>query len=240
MTSAINIAKAIVKESLRQEVPATHHRLHILLYITYCYGILHLKRPMFTNGVQAWISGPLVKDVMVYYRLIGESEEIPKPKFFISFLTEKELALIRSVISICKRLTTEQLHKMITAKGSAWREHYSDKNFGDDAHPIFYTMDDNFVISEFASILSNNQSITEEEPKKREKNVFFIDVRYKVKILGIGAHASFTEEYNQEIVDWALKKAVEVGEGDHTEILYFDGYDIEIPVHFFVDKIIQS
>jgi uncharacterized phage-associated protein len=120
---ALNVAKFLVYLAACEEEPdfLSHLRLQKLLYYVQGWSLANRNKAMFTERIEAWAHGPVVRDVYAVLSSFGRRpilvEDIGEP----ADLTEEEMAFIQSVWESYKQFSASSLREM-THNESPWLE----------------------------------------------------------------------------------------------------------------------
>ena len=118
MAKAIEVARYLVHRAAAEEEPEflTHLRIQKLLYYVQGWSLANRKQPMFSERIEAWTNGPVVRDVYPYFARHGSlpipPSEVPEP----TGLTDPEAEFIESVWNAYKKFSAWSLREMTHAE----------------------------------------------------------------------------------------------------------------------------
>lgn len=74
--NAVTLSKYILSKCTEDASPVSNLQLQKILYYIQEYALQHLSRPLFEEKIQAWMFGPVVKEVYDEYKSYGSNEII--------------------------------------------------------------------------------------------------------------------------------------------------------------------
>ena len=120
---ALDVARYLIYLAAVEPEPEylTHMRLQKLLYYVQGWSLALKKRPMFSDRIEAWAHGPVVRSVYPQFADFGD-QPIPPQKLLISDrLSDEDREFIESVWEAYKGYSSSSLRAM-THKEAPWRE----------------------------------------------------------------------------------------------------------------------
>lgn len=124
--SAMDIADYVVKRCAEQRQPVSNLQLQKILYYIQLNFFLMFDKCAFSDEIQAWRHGPVVKEVYYKYNIFGRHKIIPHVKHSKSnlFLT-KHRNLIDRVTDTCMQLNSYQLADRACKTGGPWHQSFT-------------------------------------------------------------------------------------------------------------------
>ena len=96
-------------------------KLNKLLYFAQGYAYEKLGRPLFSDKIEAWDLGPVVRDVYKKYQYCGKSAiDVVDDAFDVDMFDEEELSLLMCVAANYGKYTASTLVDMTHVSGSPW------------------------------------------------------------------------------------------------------------------------
>jgi len=123
--TARDVANYIVKECSDHDISITNLQLQKILYYIQVHFLQKENRALFSDDIEAWQLGPVVRDVYDQYSTFGSMDlyEIEKPE--VEF-TEHERKVIMDITKRKPKLRTWQLTEETHKEGRAWAQVYRD------------------------------------------------------------------------------------------------------------------
>lgn len=123
--TARDVANYIVKECSDHDISITNLQLQKILYYIQVHFLQKENRALFSDDIEAWQLGPVVRDVYDQYSTFGSMDlyEIEKPE--VEF-TEDERKVIMDITKRKLKLRTWQLTEETHKEGRAWAQVYRD------------------------------------------------------------------------------------------------------------------
>ena len=123
--TARDVANYIVKECSDHDISITNLQLQKILYYIQVHFLQKENRALFSDDIEAWQLGPVVRDVYDQYSTFGSMDlyEIEKPE--VEF-TEDERKVITDITKRKLKLRTWQLTEETHKEGRAWAQVYRD------------------------------------------------------------------------------------------------------------------
>lgn len=123
--TARDVANYIVKECSDHDISITNLQLQKILYYIQVHFLQKENRALFSDDIEAWQLGPVVRDVYDQYSTFGSMDlyEIEKPE--VEF-TEDERKVIMDIAKRKLKLRTWQLTEETHKEGRAWAQVYRD------------------------------------------------------------------------------------------------------------------
>jgi len=123
--TARDVANYIVKECSDHDLSITNLQLQKILYYIQVHFLQEEKRALFSDDIEAWQFGPVVRDVYDQYSTFGSMDlyEIEKPEVD---LAEGERNVIMKIVKDKLKLRTWQLVEQTHEEGRAWARVYRD------------------------------------------------------------------------------------------------------------------
>lgn len=115
MKSAHDVAKYII-EKLGEVSPM---KLHKLIYYSQCWSLVWDERPIFSEKVEAWANGPVIREVYNIHR--GRFSITDWPLGDASNLSKSEKKTIDAVLSVYGKKTAQWLSDL-SHKETPWIE----------------------------------------------------------------------------------------------------------------------
>lgn len=122
MATASKIAKYIVKEALKRNMPVTNLKLQKLLYFVQGVHLFMNEKVAFPDEIIAWQYGPVVKDVYYEYSIYGANDIIPIDKNEKIILSMRLKKLVNFVLDDLLRYSDIALVKETKKEGSPWSQ----------------------------------------------------------------------------------------------------------------------
>lgn len=121
--SAMDIADYVVKRCAERRQPVSNLQLQKILYYIQLNFFKDFDKCAFSDDIQAWRHGPVVKEVYYKYNIFGRHKIIPQVKHSKSnlFLT-KHRNLIDQVTDACIQLNSWQLAERACKNGGPWHQ----------------------------------------------------------------------------------------------------------------------
>lgn len=121
--TARDVANYIVKECSDHDLSITNLQLQKILYYIQVHFLQNENRALFSDDIEAWQLGPVVRDVYDQYSTFGSMDlyEIEKPE--VEF-TEEERKVIMDIVKKKLKLRTWQLVEETHEEGRAWARVY--------------------------------------------------------------------------------------------------------------------
>ena len=122
MPDAIDVARYLVHLAASEPEPdyLSHMRLQKLLYYTQGWSLALRDRPMFSERIEAWAHGPVVRDVYPHFADFGDTPILPESVALPQSLSAEDRSFIDSVWEAYKVYSTISLRRM-THKEAPWR-----------------------------------------------------------------------------------------------------------------------
>lgn len=123
--TARDVANYIVKECSDHDLSITNLQLQKILYYIQVHFLQNENRALFSDDIEAWQFGPVVRDVYDQYSTFGSMDlyEIETPDVD---LTEDEQRVIMDITRKKLKLRTWQLVEETHEEGRAWARIYKD------------------------------------------------------------------------------------------------------------------
>lgn len=121
MYSAYDIADYIIQQYDSQGKTVSNLKLQKILYFIQAEFLVSIKKPCFTEQIEAWSFGPVVPEIFCKYRVYG-CINIPVSKNKIR-LTTKDTAMINDIINECDKYSASELTQ-ITLHQLPWINAY--------------------------------------------------------------------------------------------------------------------
>jgi uncharacterized phage-associated protein len=123
MARAYEVARYLVRLAADEEEPdfLTHLRLQKLLYYVQAWSLAQRGTPLFSEQIQAWANGPVVREVYSRFRDIGRRPILPEdmePDREID-LDEEDRAFVAAVWESYKGFSAWSLREM-THEEAPW------------------------------------------------------------------------------------------------------------------------
>ncbi len=93
----------------------SHLKLQKLVYYAQAWSLVFRNEPLFAQDIEAWVSGPIVRDVWEKYK-IYQDRDIPAPENFDPEFTEDELEVLEEVWSTYGELSAKYLRDLVCAE----------------------------------------------------------------------------------------------------------------------------
>ncbi len=122
MATALDVAKYLIQlaSSGSEPDPLTHLRLQKLLYYAQGWSLAQRNKPLFTERIEAWANGPVVRVVYPAFADCG-FEAIDPKRGGPGDLTEEERAFVRDVWEAYKGYSATALREM-THGEAPWKD----------------------------------------------------------------------------------------------------------------------
>ena len=123
--TALDVADALVRLSIRDEIPITHLQVQKLTYFCHAWMLANGHGPLFQDAVESWQYGPVVR--ALYHRLKRYGENfirealLPEAQEFI----EKEEWIINTVWRLYGRVDGGTLSRITHAEGGPWHQTFT-------------------------------------------------------------------------------------------------------------------
>lgn len=120
MYPAIKIAKYVVAKCVRDASPISNLQLQKILYFVQREYVRQTGDPLFSDKIEAWQFGPVVKDVYYTYSVFGGS-----PIRFVDesiFLDSQVTSIIDPIIEEKRALDPWTLVDLTHRPGGAWNQ----------------------------------------------------------------------------------------------------------------------
>lgn len=121
MTSALEVAKYIVKESIQRNSPVSNLKLQKLLYFVQGSSLVINKERAFEEDIIAWKYGPVVECVYYAYAMYGANDIIPPFDVKINLETNLQ-SIIDFVLENLLPISAIDLVNETHLPGSPWAE----------------------------------------------------------------------------------------------------------------------
>ena len=122
MISATDLSNYIVSEAYRRGMPITQLKLQKILYYIQGKYLALYRRPLFPEDIEAWVYGPVVREVYVKYVSNGALPLKPDSKGSTPNLSQEEKECVDSVLDEKLAFSASTLVGM-THSESPWLEH---------------------------------------------------------------------------------------------------------------------
>lgn len=122
MATASRIAKYIVKEALKRNMPVTNLKLQKLLYFVQGVHLIMHDKEAFPDEIIAWKYGPVVKDVYYEYAICGANHIIPMDKNEKIVLSIRLKKAVNFVLDDLLKYSDVALVKETKKEGSPWSQ----------------------------------------------------------------------------------------------------------------------
>lgn len=121
--SAMDFARYIINFCTINGIAISDLKLQKVLYYIQLAFILHLHRDAFTDEIEAWPYGPVIRDVYNAYSSYG-STKICLEYHDTEIFEEKEKEIIQSVLTNCLKRTAWELVAMSHTDDGPWANIY--------------------------------------------------------------------------------------------------------------------
>lgn len=120
---ALDVARYLVRLAASESEPdfLSHMRLQKLLYYTQGWSLALRDRPMFSERIEAWAHGPVVRDLYPLFADFGDTPIPPERMALPESLSPDDRAFVESVWEAYKGYSTTSLREM-THKERPWRD----------------------------------------------------------------------------------------------------------------------
>lgn len=106
MENVMDVANWFLNQS-----PMTHKKLQKLCYYAQAWHCaLHNKQPLFSEQIEAWVHGPVVRELYGQFACYGW-DEIPQ-KYTTNKLSEQSIEILKTVYNTYKGFNGDQLEYM--------------------------------------------------------------------------------------------------------------------------------
>lgn len=121
MKKAYDVANYFILLWKNTEDAVSNLKLNELLYFAQGYAYAKLGRPLFSDDIEVWELGPVVRDVYKKYQSFGKSPiDIVDDSFNVDVFDEEELSLLMCVAANYGKYTASTLVDMTHVSGSPW------------------------------------------------------------------------------------------------------------------------
>ena len=93
----------------------SHLKLQKLVYYTQAWSLVFRNQPFFDQDIEAWVSGPIVRDVWDEYK-VYQDRDIPAPEDFDTEFAEDELEVLQEVWSTYGELSAKYLRDLVCSE----------------------------------------------------------------------------------------------------------------------------
>lgn len=123
--SAIDVADYIVERCAEKGTPVSNLQLQKILYYVQLNFLRKFDTCAFSDEIQAWRHGPVVREVYYKYNVFGRHAIIPKIiQTTKNIFLEKDRDLIDKVTDACMRLDLWELVERSHKVGGPWHQSF--------------------------------------------------------------------------------------------------------------------
>lgn len=123
--SALDVAQYLIRKCTLDGKPISNLQLQKILYYVQAYFLQKEDRALFTDEIEAWALGPVVRDIYVRYCGYGSAEiyetDAPSAPF-----SQEEMNVMDSIAEEKRRVKVWELVDATHEKGKAWDRVYRD------------------------------------------------------------------------------------------------------------------
>lgn len=125
MSRAMDVACFFIEASLNDyDDPATNIRIQKLLYFAQGWSLVKLGKPLFSEKIEAWEFGPVVKNVYKNLQTHGAGSIMNSGDFKLSKFKKEEINLLLDVFMKYRNDSTSRLASITHEYGSPWYKAY--------------------------------------------------------------------------------------------------------------------
>ena len=129
---ALDVADMLIKYATYLKYPISHLHLQRVMYFLESYHIFKHNKKLFDEYFEAWMLGPILKDIYDKYSISGSNPifvmEEAMENFNIKALTELEEKTNKKIIINLIQTSLFTLLNYSNAKDSAWAKTYDENN----------------------------------------------------------------------------------------------------------------
>ena|ERR1035437_4073673 len=104
---------------LAQRSPITALKLQKLVYYSQAWSLVWDDAPIFPESIEAWINGPVVRDLYELYR--GQFRVTENPRGDADLLTQDERETVNAILGFYGKMSSQQLSDL-THREDPWKE----------------------------------------------------------------------------------------------------------------------
>lgn len=124
--SAMEIADYVVDRCAEQRQPVSNLQLQKILYYIQLNFFLMFDKCAFSDDIQAWRHGPVVKEVYYKYNIFGRHKIIPRVKQSeVNRFSNNDRDLIDRVTDACIQLNPWELVERSHTAGGPWDQSFT-------------------------------------------------------------------------------------------------------------------
>lgn len=127
MYKALDLANYIVAKCAKDGYPITHLQLQKILYFLQAYFLVNLNKPAFSDEIEAWKYGPVIRCVYNEYSCYGYSKIYEAFDCKLKFEQNEDKEVADYAIENLRRYTASELIEKSHIVGSPWYQIYYSK-----------------------------------------------------------------------------------------------------------------
>lgn len=123
--SAVDVAQYLIRKCTLDGEPISNLQLQKILYYIQAYFLQQEYRAFFSDDIEAWTFGPVVRNVYMRYCGYGSTEIYETDEPDISF-SSKEMEVIDSIVEEKRKIKAWDLVNATHEPGKPWDKIYKD------------------------------------------------------------------------------------------------------------------
>lgn len=127
MYKALDLAKYMVAKCTKDGYPITHLQLQKMLYFLQAYFLVNLSKPAFSEEIEAWRYGPVVRCVYNEYSCYGYSKIYETFDSYFEFEQDTDKEVADYAIEKLRKYSASELVEKSHKVGSPWDLVYYNK-----------------------------------------------------------------------------------------------------------------
>lgn len=127
MYKALDLASYIVAKCAKDGYPITHLQLQKILYFLQAYFLVNLNKPAFSDEIEAWKYGPVIRCVYNEYSCYGYSKIYEAFDCKLKFEQDEDKEVADYAIEKLRKYSASDLVEKTHKTGSPWDLVYHNK-----------------------------------------------------------------------------------------------------------------